>query len=188
MRKVVGTAIILAAMTAGSAQAACWTPSEAAAAKVRDLDTMLMVSTLRCRAQAPEMVAKYNALVERHRAPLTEMNARIRAHFAVGVTPRAADAAYDTYVTRMANRYGAGVGDLSCQSLMAITDDAAIEIADIDGLVAVAERAEVSPDLSEGTCPAPAAVVAVVAAPVVTVAIETAPPAAISVTLAGLQH
>lgn len=192
--KKTGAIITLALLTAGPAQAACWTPAEVAAAKVRDLDTMLMVSALRCRFEAPEIVTKYNAMVERHRASLDEMNNRLVAHFADGVSARVAAGAYDSYVTRVANRYGAGAGGLSCASLMSLADAATAEIADLEGLVAVADRAEVVPDLSEGQCAAPVVVAAVdhdvapsnLGGRVASVNVVASAPAA-TVTLASLQ-
>lgn len=168
MGRGLGTIAILAALAGGQAQATCWTPSEVAAAKVRDLDTMLMVSALRCRFEAPDIVAKYNAAVQHQRGALDEMNGRIRKHFSAP-SANAAAAAYDTYVTHVANRFGAGAGGLSCAAFASIAEAAAAEEPNADALLSLAERAEMTPDLGEGACAMaapPAVVIAATVAPV----------------------
>ena len=49
MKKAMMVAGAVLALVSTPVNAACWTQSEVAAAKVRDFDTMLMVSGLRCR-------------------------------------------------------------------------------------------------------------------------------------------
>ncbi len=140
------------ALASTPVNAACWTQSEVAAAKVRDFDTMLMVSGLRCRFQSTALINTYNAMVVRHRAALTEANMHLKAHFA-----KAAGGAHalDSYITRVANRYGAGAENLSCESLRSIAAAAMNEEPTLEALTAIAERAEVAPVLPEGACAAP---------------------------------
>ncbi len=138
--------------------AACWTQNEVAAAKVRDFDTMLMVSALRCRFQSAALMQTYNAMVVRHHAALTQANIVLQSHF----SPAAGGAnELDRYVTRVANRYGAGAEDLSCASLQSIAAAALQEESTLPALVALADRAAVAPELPGGVCSAPALQVAV---------------------------
>jgi hypothetical protein len=146
---IVGT--VLALLTS-PVNAACWTQSEVAAAEVRDFDTMLMVSGLRCRFQSTALIDTYNAMVVHHRAALTEANMQLKAHF----TPAIGGAnALDSYITRVANRYGAGAEGLSCETLQSIAEAALHEASTLSALTALAERADVKPELPGGACAAP---------------------------------
>lgn len=152
---IVGIALALASTPI---QAACWTPGEVAAAKVRDLDTMLMVSGLRCRFQSAALLTTYNEMVVRHRAALTEANMQLRGHFTAAI---GGANALDRYITRVANRYGAGAEDLSCASLQSIAEAAMAEPSTLAALTALADRAAVRPELPEGACAAPKLQIAV---------------------------
>ncbi len=158
MKKALTVAGTVLALASTPVNAACWTQNEVAAAKVRDLDTMLMVSGLRCRFQSTALLQTYNAMVVRHRAALTQANMVLQSHF----TPAAGGAnELDRYITRVANRYGAGAEDLSCDSLQSIAAAALQEESTLPALVALADRAAVAPELPGGTCGAPAYQVAV---------------------------
>lgn len=153
MKKAMMVAGAVLALVSTPVNAACWTQSEVAAAKVRDFDTMLMVSGLRCRFKSVALLNTYNAMVVRHRAALTEANMLLKGHF----TPAIGGAnALDSYITRVANRYGAGAEDLSCESLQSIAEAALNEPSTLAALTALAERAAVVPVLPEGACAAPA--------------------------------
>jgi hypothetical protein len=144
-------ALAATAIIAAPAQASCWKADQVAAAKVRDLETMLMVSALRCRAQG-NMLARYNKFVVQARPALTQVNDTLRTHFAESVGSGRALNAYDGYVTRIANRYGAGADGLSCSDLSSITDAAVSERPSFQALAALAERAGVEPLLDGGSC------------------------------------
>lgn len=153
MKKAIIVAGAAMALVATPVNAACWTPREVAAAKVRDFDTMLMVSGLRCRFQNAALLATYNAVVTRHRAALAEANQQISGHFTAAI---GGAKALDRYITRVANRYGAGAEDLSCESLELIAKAALNEPATLAALTSLAERAAVRPELPEGACAPPA--------------------------------
>ncbi len=144
-------ALAATAIVAAPSRAACWKADQVAAAKVRDLETMLMVSALRCRAQG-NMLVRYNKFVVQARPALTQVNDSLRAHFAESVGSGRALDAYDGYVTRVANRYGAGADGLSCDDLSSITDAAISERPSFVALAALAERAGVQPLLEGGSC------------------------------------
>ena len=145
--------IALAAMAivVAPAQAACWKADQVDAAKVRDFETMLMVSALRCRANG-NMLARYNRFVVQARPALTHVNDALRAHFDEAVGPSRALNAYDSYVTRVANRYGAGADGLSCADLSSITDAAVAERPSFRALAELADRAGVQPLLEGSRC------------------------------------
>lgn len=145
-------ALAAAAIVAAPAHASCWKADQVAAAKVRDFETMLMVSSLRCRAQG-NMLARYNKFVVQARPALTQVNDTLRAHFSESVGAGRALNAYDGYVTQIANRYGAGADGLSCNDLSSITDAAVSERPSFEALADLADRAGVQPRLDGGACP-----------------------------------
>ena len=145
-------ALAATAIIAAPAHASCWKADQVAAAKVRDLETMLMVSSLRCRGNGGTMIARYNRFVVQARPALMQVNDTLRAHFSESVGAGRALNAYDGYVTRIANRYGAGAEGLSCDDLSSITDAAVSERPSFQALTALAERAGVEPLLDGGAC------------------------------------
>jgi hypothetical protein len=144
-------ALAAAAIVAAPAHAACWKADQVAAAKVRDLETMLMVSALRCRAHG-NLLARYNKFVVQARPALTQVNNTLRDHFTESVGSGRALSAYDGYVTKIANRYGAGAVGLDCADMSSITDAAISERPSFQALAALADRAGVQPILDGGQC------------------------------------
>lgn len=134
----------LAAMVATPASSRCWNDTEAAAAKARELDVMLMVSALRCRAVTPELLASYNRFVGDNRAVLLGINRDLRGHF--GSIDR-----YDAYLTAAANRYGGG-GTESCADRAWLASAALIAGGSAAQLGAVADSIGLAPVLPEGRC------------------------------------
>ncbi len=145
-------ALAAVAIIAAPAKASCWKADQVAAAKVRDLETMLMVSALRCRFSGGDMLVRYNRFVVQSRGALTQVNDTLRTHFSEAVGQRASLDAYDSYVTAIANRYGAGASGLNCDDLSAITDAALSEGATFRTLADLAERAGTTPVLDGGSC------------------------------------
>jgi hypothetical protein len=91
----------LVSMVSSPVSAACWEPEEYAAARMRDLQTVLMVSALKCGRAQPGMPAAYNRWVGRAKASLIEGEQKLLAHFV-----REGDKAkYDKFTTALANRY-----------------------------------------------------------------------------------
>ena len=139
-------AMLAACALPTAAQAQCWNEASVTAAKVRDMETMLMVASLRCRAGNPEMLAAYNDFVVQSRAALTQVNDQLRNHFG-GLN------AYDAYVTSVANRYGGGAAGLTCTDMASILSAARAEGGSFAGLTRLAEAAEVEPWKTEDRCP-----------------------------------
>lgn len=153
MTQFLQVAVAAMALTASQAQAACWAPQHVAAAKVRDLDTMMMVAALRCRTTNLNVMDRYNAFVTMHRKTLTQINDTLRDHYRSAGSARAVLDAYDGYVTKVANRYGAGTSDVDCAGMVSIADAAIAEASTVPALQALAERAGVQPLLDAETCP-----------------------------------
>lgn len=141
-------AATLAALCTSPAQAACWSDTAVSAAKVRDLETMLMVSSLRCRTADNAMLNQYNRFVTRSRPALAAVNQTLRAQFAGAGGLNA----YDRFVTAIANRYGAGAEGLGCDDMTAILSAAEAEEGSLEGLTRLANAAGVEPRLSGERC------------------------------------
>jgi len=128
MNKHVAAAAALAASTMVAAtpvQAqACWNSDAVNAAKVRNLDIMLMVTGLRCRMGPDNFQPDYYKFSANHLAELNVANRVIRAQFA-GAGPKAADRALDRMSVGIANSYGTGHPTLGCKQLRQITRDLA---------------------------------------------------------------
>jgi hypothetical protein len=154
LRGVLGlaAAALLYAQPASAAMA-CWDEHETAAAKIRDLQSRLMVATLRCRAIGIDVLTAYNDFVKINRATLQEANGVIKAQFDRGYG-REGPTAYDSFTTAMANEYGADATDQSvCDQTAAIAAEAALAEGDVGRLVDLADRTGPSPELPGGVCP-----------------------------------
>ena len=133
------------AMLAGSANAACWTDAAYQAAQVRELDTMLMVQALRCRKTSATFLNEYNRFVQVSRPALLRANAELKAHFG-GLN------AYDNYMTTVANRYGAGTGDLDCHDTASIVRAALATKGSSDALFRLAADSGMEPAIDGSRC------------------------------------
>lgn len=142
-------AAVLVAVPVTSAQAACWGETAINAAMVRDMETMLMVSALRCRSADPNILPAYNAFVRSSRVALTQVNDTLRRQFA----DQGGLNGYDRYVTSIANRYGAGAEGLSCDDMSSILSAAQSESGSLAGLTRLATAAHVEPVLTGSRCP-----------------------------------
>ena len=152
------TALGLAAAASLSVQPAhaamsCWGHEEAAAAKVRDLQSRLMVATMRCHAFGVDLTAVYNDFVRLNRLTLQAANGLIKAQFAAGYG-KDGEAQYDRFATALANEYG---DDPTTAENCAEAAMAAVEAADAKGdvtsLLMLADRLGDAPALPGGQCP-----------------------------------
>jgi hypothetical protein len=142
-------AALAIALPTTSVQAQCWSEASVTAAKIRDLETMLMVAALRCRSHSNRILADYNHFVRQSRSALVRVNDQLRAQFA----PVGGLNAYDRYVTSIANRYGAGAEGLTCDDMASILSAANAEGGSFQGLARLASDAGVEPVLSGHRCP-----------------------------------
>ena len=156
MGRTMKTAALAAVSTmvrapAAAQAAGCWGAQDVAAAKVRDLQTMLMVAALRCQASGTDVTSEYNAFVTANRGPIAAMNQRLKAHFWIEGSNEG-QVQYDRFTTALANAHGRDeTGGDSCAEVAAISQEAAAAPT-IDGLVAIAEARMVNPTLPGGEC------------------------------------
>lgn len=104
---------------------------------------MLMVAALQCRNGGSNLLATYNAVVARHRLVLASDNEQIRMHFTTAVGPKAMVAAYDSYVTRVANRYGAATDEANCGRMTTVAQGLLVAPSTVEALDIQAQNAAV---------------------------------------------
>ena len=128
MRKATLAAAMLAASslvaTAPAQAQSCWGPQAVAAAKLRNLDIMLMVTALRCRKGTDNFQPDYYDFSAAHQAELNVANGVLRAQL-TGGGATAANRALDRMSTSIANSYGLGHPELGCSELRKVTRDLA---------------------------------------------------------------
>jgi hypothetical protein len=146
-------ALALAATMAANPAQACWTSMEEDAAKVANLNTMMMVSALRCRHGQDNFLAEYNQFVKAHNSVLGSQNAAVRSHFARVGGVRGAEAALDKFVIGIANHYGAGHETLGCAQLKQLAGELAYNSHNSASLVMLADAKIEAVPLPGGTCP-----------------------------------
>jgi hypothetical protein len=91
------------------------------AQKLRELDIMLMVTSLRCRFGADDFQPDYQAFSARHLSTLNAAARRLTTTLAAQHGTRGANRALDRLSTRMANAYGMGHPRLGCAELKQVT-------------------------------------------------------------------
>jgi hypothetical protein len=151
---VAAAAVAVACLVSVPAQATmgCWNQTQVAAAQVRDLQSRLMVATLRCQGLGMDITAAYNRFVVANRTTIQGANNVIMAQFRSGVGPEA-QRHYDSFATSLANAYGGDATDRAiCAQTEMAADEAAGAAGDIDRLVALENRLGVMPPLPGGQC------------------------------------
>lgn len=150
---VAAAALAATALVAAPAQAqACWDNNAVNAAKLRNLDIMLMVTALRCRMGPSNFQPDYYRFAAAHQAELNVANSVIRAQFA-GSGATAANRALDKMSVTIANSYGTGHPELGCEQLGQVTRDLA-ETKVPGALLAAADALVGVPAAASGYCPA----------------------------------
>lgn len=143
-------------LTAGQAQAAandCWSAQEISAAKVRDLQTMLMVAGLRCRTSGIDVLAGYNRFVVINRSAIIEANSRLKLHFSSAYGAVEGQRSYDRFTTALANAYGAGgSGAGDCNDMADLAEDAAAARGSMAALLSLADKRGIRPDTPSRRC------------------------------------
>jgi hypothetical protein len=109
-------ALLCMASAPAVAAPGCWSAELVEAAKLRQLDVLLMVGSLRCRTGAQDYRAAYDRFLLRHRPLLGKVNQAILAEMRTKLGSIGALEALDQASVRMANQYGEqasyGCGDL----------------------------------------------------------------------------
>lgn len=152
MRKFLCAAAV-ALSAAAPADAGCWSAEHASAARVRNLQTFLMVETLRCQAMGFNISADYNAFVRGNRAAISTANDRIKAFFITASGPVYGQTAYDRFTTSLANAYGAARTSAdSCAAARSVAAEGALIDNSHEGLAMIAARQGLDPVLPGGRC------------------------------------
>lgn len=151
--KLIAAASIASIALTGTAQATCWSPTEVEAATLRELQSRLMVASLRCAKSSHDVLPHYNAFVRSKRHLLTSGNTTLKAYFAKHNNGQGAARAYDRFAVALANRYGAGSGDLSeCEGMEELAFSAASSEPSRASLVRIAQENGLEPILPGGRC------------------------------------
>jgi hypothetical protein len=147
-------AVATTCLAAQPAQAAmsCWNQQQTAAAKIRDLQSRLMVATMRCHAMGIDVLPAYNDFVRSNRSTIQAANGVIKAQFAQGFGSNAQNE-YDQFTTRLANAYGADSTNVAiCQQTASRAREAVAANGDLDRLLHIAEAMGPAPQLPGGEC------------------------------------
>lgn len=157
MRKIMcaaSAALALAASLSAPVQAAtCWQAETASAARIRDLQTFLMVETLRCQVMGYNLTSEYNAFVKGNRKALGTANDTLKAFFVRAEGAVYGQSAYDRFTTSLANAYGSSRTNAeSCGTARAVAQEAALMSNSAEGLLMIADRQALSPNLPGGRC------------------------------------
>lgn len=129
---------VAAAVTLGAAMPAQASGALGNAEKLRRLDIMLMVTSLRCRTTADNFTAEYGNFTTHHLPELNRASDQLRADLAHRHGHVGSARALDRISTVMANAYGQGHPWLSCRELKMVTSD----LARMDGSAALLEAAD----------------------------------------------
>ena len=146
------TAIALCASMPANAAMGCWNQTQVAAAQVRDLQSRLMVATLRCSAMGVDVTPAYNRFVAANRTTIQGANGVLMAAFRAGHGGEA-QTQYDRFATALANIYGDDATDREvCAETAAVAEEAAAAAGDVRLLVTIAHRLGDAPALPGGQC------------------------------------
>lgn len=152
MRKML-CAVAAVLSTISPANAGCWSAEPASAAQVRDLQTFLMVETLRCQAVGFDIATEYNGFVNANRTAIGHANDQLKAFFIGSAGPVYGQTAYDRFTTALANSYGAGRTNAdSCEAARSVATEAALMANSHEGLAMLADRQGLDPILPGGRC------------------------------------
>ena len=144
----------LAAVIGQPANAAmgCWTANEASALRLKDMQSRLMVATLRCNAMGFKNSAAYNEFILANRAALGEANRSVKARFTAAFG-KSWQREYDRFNTSLANAYGAAPTDAAiCAETARLAREAKAAGGRTDRLLLIADRLGAAPVPPGGRC------------------------------------
>jgi hypothetical protein len=142
----------LASVAVANPAQACWTNAEQDAAKVANLNMMMMVSALRCRKGPDDFLADYNRFVKNNNPVIGSQNAAVRSHFVRIGGAKSADAAMDKFIIGIANSYGGGHDRLGCGELKIVAQELSRTGHNTGSLLAIAKDNVDEFALSGGNC------------------------------------
>lgn len=136
-----------------AAAPACWSREDVAAAKVADLQTMLVTVSPRCEAAGNGTAAEVRAFAEANRMAIAAGEQRLKARFWTLEGPEQGRRHFVAYGETLARFYVAvpPVAE-NCAQVAAVAREAAAGAGTLAGLIAVAERNHFTPALPGGLC------------------------------------
>jgi hypothetical protein len=155
MTKILKKAVLGAVLMAVSVQPAqaCWTNAAQDAAKIKHLNTMLMVTALRCRNTIDNFLPSYNQFVVKHNSLIGAQNAELRHYLSATYGARGAESALDRMSIGYANSYGNGHKEMDCGQLKDLATRLASEHHGVLTMAAVADVNVVGTSWTGATCP-----------------------------------
>lgn len=142
---------VVSVMSVQPAQA-CWTNAAQDAAKIKHLNTMLMVTALRCRNTADNFLPQYNSFVTKHNSLIGSQNNVLKSHLAATHGAGGALNALDRMSIGYDNSYGNGHKIMGCSDLKALAAKLASEPHGVVTMAAAAEFAVTGESWSGQTC------------------------------------
>jgi hypothetical protein len=155
MINILRKAALVAVVTVMSAQPAqaCWSNAAQDAAKIKHLNTMLMVTALRCRNTADNFLPEYNRFVAKYNDLIGAQNNVLKSHLAATYGAGGALNALDRMSIGYANSYGMGHAAMGCSQLKELATKLSDEPHGVVTMVAAADAAITGDSWSGPTCP-----------------------------------
>lgn len=147
----VAAALVSIAIAASPAQA-CWTNAEQDAARIANMNQMLMVSALRCRFGDHNFLDSYNRFVRTNNAVIASQHEVIKSRYARVAGSKAAFGELDKFMIGLANHYGGGNGAPDCGKLELLSAQLAKSRQDIATLADIADREVGVPRQAANSC------------------------------------
>ncbi len=136
-----------------AAAAACWQAAEIGAARINELETLLMTTSLRCRTVGIDFRDEHDRMVTSYNPMFAAAQDRLKVHY--GAKTAAGRLEFQSYITTIANRYGTGqVNAATCQRFQIIHRELSHGPADADLLATIAMAMVRDPWLDGPRCPA----------------------------------
>lgn len=154
MRPSVAALALAGLLLAPSAQAAaCWQAAEIGAARINELETLLMTTSLRCRSIGIDFRDEHDRMVASYNPMFAAAQDRLKVHY--GAKTAAGRQDFQRYITTIANRYGTGqVNAATCQRFQIIHRELVNGPANHDLLATIAMAMVRDPWLDAPRCPA----------------------------------
>jgi len=108
------------------------------AEKLRRLDIMLMVNSLRCRTTRDDFRSDYHRFTAKQMTSLNQAGAQLRNQLVARYGQREGERAFDRLGTKMANAYGGGHKGMTCGQLKQV----ARNLSKVDGRATLVEAAD----------------------------------------------
>jgi hypothetical protein len=118
---------------------ACWTNVEQDAARIANLNQMMMVSALRCRFGKHNFLADYNRFIRNNNDVLASQHRVIQDHYAKTSGSKASFAELDKFMIGLSNYYGGGHGNPDCGALEKLSHHLSKGRHDVETLASLAE-------------------------------------------------